>query len=214
MSARENQRQKLLTRRAALLAGGQAVLGGALAVRMYQLQILEKDKSAVMAEENRINMRLLAPPRGKILDRFGVALADNRLNYRVVIVPEQAGNLDGTVAAIGKLIDISEADHRRLQRDAIRKHAFVPLVVRANLSWEEMARIEVAMPELPGVAIEQGLIRDYPYGTSASHMLGYVAPGSERELTGDPLLELPDFRIGKNCVEKVLDPQLRGGAGT
>src|SRR5437016_13770657 len=132
MSARENKRQKLLTRRAALLAGGQAVLGGALAVRMYQLQILEKDKYAVMAEENRINVRLLAPPRGKILDRFGVALADNRPNYRVVVVPDQAGNLQGTVDAIGKLIDIGEADHRRLLRDAQAKHPFRPLAGLAN----------------------------------------------------------------------------------
>src|SRR5207248_1166356 len=135
-------------------------------------------------------------------------------NYRVVVVPEQAGNLQGTVDAIGKLIDISEADHRRIQRDVQRKHAFVPLIVRANLTWEEMARIEVAMPELPGVAIEQGLIRDYPYGTGASHVLGYVAAVSEKELTGDPLLELPDFRIGKNGVEKALDLPLRGGPGT
>jgi penicillin-binding protein 2 len=214
MSARENNRHKLLTRRAALLAGGQAVLAGALAARMYQLQILERDKYAVLAEENRINVRLLAPPRGRILDRFGVPLADNRLNYRVVVVPEQAGNLEGTLAAIAKLIEVSEADQRRVMRDVQRKHAFVPLVVRANLTWEEMARIEVAMPELPGVAIEQGLIRDYPYGTSASHVLGYVAAVSEKELTGDPLLELPDFRIGKNGVEKAQDLQLRGGAGT
>jgi len=212
--SRENNRQKLLTRRAALLAGAQAVLGGALAGRMYQLQILDRDKYALMAEENRINLRLLAPPRGKILDRFGVALADNRPNYRVVVVPEQAGNLEATVAAIGKLIEVAEADHHRILRDAQRKHTFVPLVVRANLTWEEMARIEVAMPELPGVSIEQGLIRDYPYGTGASHMLGYVAAVSEKELTGDPLLELPDFRIGKSGVEKAQDLQLRGGAGT
>jgi penicillin-binding protein 2 len=197
-----------------LLAGGQAVLAGALAARMYQLQILERDKYAVLAEENRINVRLLAPPRGRILDRFGVPLADNRLNYRAVVVPEQAGNLEATLAAIAKLIEVSEADHRRVMRDVQRKHAFVPLVVRANLTWEEMARIEVAVPELPGVAIEQGLIRDYPYGTSASHVLGYVAAVSEKELTGDPLLELPDFRIGKNGVEKAQDLQLRGGAGT
>src|SRR5205807_3203314 len=182
----------------ALLAGGQAVLGGALAARMYQLQILDRDKYAVMAEENRINMRLLTPPRGRILDRFGAALADNRPNYRVVVVPEQTGNLEGTLNAIAKLIEVTEADRRRILRDVQRKHAFVPLVVRANLSWQEMARIEVAMPELPGVAIEQGLIREYPYGTGASHVLGYVAPVSEKELTGDPLLELPDFRIGKN----------------
>ena len=212
--SRENNRQKVLTRRAALLAGGQAVLGGALAGRMYQLQILDRDKYAVMAEENRINVRLVAPPRGKILDRFGVALADNRPNYRVVVVPEQAGDLEGTVAAIGKLIEVAEADNRRIMRDAQRKHAFVPLLVRANLAWEEMARIEVAMPELPGVTIEQGLTRDYPYSTGASHMLGYVAAVSEKELTGDPLLELPDFRIGKSGVEKAQEPELRGSAGT
>ena len=90
----------------------------------------------------------------------------------------------------------------------------MPLVVRANLSWEEMARIEVAVPELAGVAIDQGLIRHYPYGPTAAHVLGYVAAVSEKELTGDPLLELPDFRIGKSGIEKVAGLALRGVAGT
>jgi len=211
---RETQREKLLTRRAALLAGGQAALGAALAARMYQLQVLEKDRYTVLADENRINLRLLAPPRGRIVDRFGVALADNRRNYRVVVVPEQAGDLEATLTAIGTLIEIGDADRRRVLRDARRKHSFVPLVVRANLSWEEMARIEVAVPELAGVAIEQGMIRDYPYGAAVAHVLGYVAAVSEKELTGDPLLELPDFRIGKSGIEKARDVRLRGIAGT
>jgi penicillin-binding protein 2 len=211
---RETQREKLITRRAALLAGGQAVLGVALAARMYQLQILEKDRYTVLADENRINLRLLAPPRGRIVDRFGVALADNKHNYRVVVVPEQAGDLEATLTALGTLIEIGEADRRRVLRDARRRHSFVPLVVRANLSWEEMARIEVAIPELAGIAIEQGMIRDYPYGETAAHVLGYVAAVSEKELTGDPLLELPDFRIGKSGIEKSRDLSLRGIAGT
>ena len=63
---------KLLTRRAAILAGGQAILLAALAGRMYQLQILDADRYTVLADENRINLRLLAPPRGRILDRFGI----------------------------------------------------------------------------------------------------------------------------------------------
>jgi penicillin-binding protein 2 len=211
---RENQREKFITRRAALLAGGQAALGAILAGRMYQLQVLEKDRYTVLADENRINLRLIAPSRGRIVDRFGVALADNRHNYRVVIVPEQAGNLEATLTALGSLIEISEADRRRVLRDARRKHSFVPLVVRVNLSWEEMARIEVAVPELAGVAIEQGMIRYYPYGPTTAHVLGYIAAVSEKELTGDPLLELPDFRIGKSGVEKARDAQLRGIAGT
>jgi penicillin-binding protein 2 len=211
---RDNQQQKSLTRRALVLAGGQVLLGAALAGRLYQLQVLEKDRYRVMAEENRINLRLLVPPRGRIFDRFGVEMADNRQNYRVVIVPEETADIEATLGAIGKLIDVTESDRRRALRDAKRQHAFIPVVVRSNLSWDEMARIEVAVPELPGVSIEQGFLRFYPYGPTAAHVLGYVAAVSEKELTGDPLLELPDFRIGKAGIEKAQDLKLRGAAGT
>src|SRR6185437_2874969 len=212
--ARETQRQKSMTRRAALLAGGQALLGAALVGRLYQLQILEKDRYTVLAEENRINLRLLVPPRGRIIDRFDTVLADNHPNYRVVLVPEQTSDITTTLNALGTLIEITDADRRRVMRDAKRHHPFIPVSVRANLSWAEMARVEVAIPELPGVSIEQGLLRFYPYGASAAHVLGYVAAVSDKELTGDPLLELPDFRIGKSGIEKAEDLTLRGTAGT
>src|SRR5277367_4417358 len=211
---RDTQQQKLLTRRAAVLAGGQVLLTAALTGRLYQLQVLEKDRYRLMAEENSINLRLLVPPRGRIFDRFGVELADNQRNYRVIIVPEETADIEATLRAIGALIDLSDNDRHRVLRDAKRKHSFIPIVVRPNLKWDEMARIEVAIPELPGVAIEQGLLRSYPYGPTAAHVLGYVAAVSEKELTGDPLLELPDFRIGKAGVEKSQDVKLRGSAGT
>ena len=211
---RETQRDKLLTRRAALLGGGQLALAAVLVARMYQLQVLDKARYTLLSDENRINLRLLAPPRGRILDRFGVALADNKHNFRVVVVPEQTSDLDATLVALGSLIGLDADDRRRLEREARQHHSFVPLEVRANLSWDEMAKIEVAIPELAGVAIEQGLIRNYPYGQTASHPLGYVAKASEREVDGNPLLELPDFRIGKSGVEKARDLVLRGSAGT
>jgi penicillin-binding protein 2 len=211
---RDTQQQKSLTRRAALLGGGQLLLISALVGRLYQLQVLEKDRYRVMADENRINLRLLVPPRGRIFDRFGVEMADNHQNYRVVIVPEQTADIDATLDAIGTLIDVTDTDRHRVLRDAKRQHAFIPIVVRSNLDWDEMARIEVAIPELAGVAIEQGLLRFYPYGPTAAHVLGYVAAVSEKELTGDPLLELPDFRIGKAGIEKSQDLRLRGTAGT
>ncbi|HTZ37648.1 MAG TPA: penicillin-binding protein 2 [Stellaceae bacterium] len=211
---RDTHQQKSLSRRAAMLAGGQVVLTAALGARLYQLQVLDRDRYQVMAEENRINLRLLVPPRGRIFDRFGVDLATNHQNYRVVIVPEETADIGATLGAIASLIDLGDNDRHRVLRDAKRKHAFIPVVVRSNLSWEEMARIEVAIPELPGVAIEQGLIRFYPFGPTAAHVLGYVAAVSEKELTGDPLLELPDFRIGKAGIEKSQDLKLRGTAGT
>jgi len=211
---REAQRHKLLTRRAAILGAGQAILFTALTERMYQLQIVESDRYVVLADENRINLQLLAPTRGRILDRFGTALADNRQNYRVVVIAEQAGDITTTLDALAELVEIGEGDRRRVLRDVRRKHPFVPIAVRSNLSWDEMARIEVAIPELPGVAIEQGLTRSYPLGETAAHAVGYVAAVSEAELNGDPLLELPDSRIGKSGVEKSQDAALRGTAGT
>jgi penicillin-binding protein 2 len=211
---REAQRHKLLTRRAAMLGAGQAILFTALAQRMYQLQILESDRYVVLADENRINLQLLAPQRGRILDRFGAALGDNHQNYRLVVIAEQAGDITATLDALAGLIEIGEAERHRVLRDIRRKHPFVPVVVRGNLSWDEMARIEVAIPELPGVAIEQGLTRSYPLGETAAHAIGYVAAVSEAELSGDPLLELPDFRIGKSGIEKSQNAELRGSAGT
>jgi penicillin-binding protein 2 len=165
---REAHRQKLFTRRAAILAGAHATLLAALAGRMYELQVVEADRYAVLADENRISLRLLTPLRGRILDRFGVALADSRQNYQLVIVAEQAGDVAATLDALGGLIEVGETDRRRVLRDVRRKHSFVPIVVRANLSWDEMARVEVAVPELPGVSIDQGVTRHYPFGETAA----------------------------------------------
>ena len=211
---REAQRYKRFSRRAAILAGGQALLVSALSARLYQLQIVDSDRYKLLADENSLSLRLLAPPRGRILDRFGTPLADNRQDYHLVIVAEQAGDIAATLAALATLIDLGEADRRRVLREVRRRHSFIPVEIRANLSWDEMARIEVAVPELPGVSIEQGLTRQYPFGETAAHSVGYVAAVSEQELTGDPLLELPDFHVGKSGIEKSLDLVLRGTAGT
>ena len=213
-SYEENERFKLFTRRTLLLAGGQAALLSALVGRMYYLQVLESDRYVTLAEENRINIKLLAPPRGRIVDRFGLPLAANDQDFRVMLVRERTDDLEKTLAALGRVIHLTENDLDRVLREAKRKRGFVPITVKANLSWEEVARVEVNSPELPGISIEVGEIRDYPYSRSLSHVLGYVAAVSEKELTGDPLLELPGFRIGKNGIERQYDQLLRGQAGT
>ena len=203
----------MLTRRGALLGGAQLALVGTLVGRMYYLQVVEAQRYKVLAEENRINLRLLAPRRGRILDRFGVPLAANDQNYRIVLVAEQAGDLESTLNAIGTLMPLDDTARRRVIRDVKRKHSFVPVVVRENLTWDDVSRIEVNINELPGVNIEVGLSRFYPFADRASHIVGYVAPPAINDLTGDPVMELPDFRIGKSGVEKSQDLELRGKAG-
>lgn len=210
---RDADRQKLFTRRALFLAGGKLVLFSALGARLYYLQVVEAEKYRTLADDNRINLRLLPPPRGNILDRHGVPLAINSQNYRVLLVSEQAGDIEATLASLGAVIEINEVERRRVLRDVRRRRAFVPVTVRENLSWDEVARIEVNAPDLPGVSIDVGQTRNYPHGPLMAHVLGYVAAVSEKELTGDPLLELPGFRIGKAGVEKVYDMALRGKGG-
>ncbi|MBM3582647.1 MAG: penicillin-binding protein 2, partial [Alphaproteobacteria bacterium] len=208
------ERKKLFNRRMALLAGGKLALFSALAARMYYLQVLESERYRTLADENRINLRLLPPPRGRIVDRFGEPLAVNKRNFRVLVIPEQAGDLEATLDTIGKIVPIGEDARRRILREARRRRSFVPLTVRENLEWEDVARIEVNAPDLPGVMIDVGQSRRYLYPDETAHVLGYVAAVSERELTGDPLLELPGFRIGKSGIEKVHDLALRGTGGS
>ncbi|HXQ51084.1 MAG TPA: penicillin-binding protein 2 [Stellaceae bacterium] len=211
----ENNRSKLLTRRALLLAGGQAALLGTVAGRLYFLEVVQADRYQMLADENRISIRLIAPPRGRILDRFGVPLASNRSTYRAQFIADQSGDIAATLDAVGRLVPFSDGDRRRVLHDIRVKHGFVPVVLKENMSWDEMSRIEVNTLELAGVSIEQGLMRDYPFADKVAHVVGYVAAVSEQDLSGDdPLLELPDFRIGKNGVEKAFDIQLRGTAGT
>ncbi|WP_404383288.1 penicillin-binding protein 2 [Caenispirillum salinarum] len=213
-NGRQGDRAKLFSRRAIALGAGKATLVAALAGRMYYLQVVESDRYKTLAEENRINIRLLPPPRGRLVDRFGVPLAINKQNFRVLIVREQTDSVDTTLDALGRIIDLADRDRQRVVRELERKRGFVPVTVRENLSWDEMARIQVNAPDLPGVIIDEGLARAYPWGEDFAHVLGYVAAVSEDDLTGDPLLELPGFRIGKAGIEKEFDLALRGTGGT
>lgn len=210
---RDQDRQRLFNRRMAILAGGKALLLSALVGRMYYLQVIEADKYRTLADENRINIKLLPPLRGDILDRRGVPIADNRQNYRVVVVREQAGDVERTLERLGQVVPITENEKRRILREVRRKRSFVPVTVRENLNWEEVARIEVNAPDLPGISIDEGQSRHYPFPQSTAHILGYVAAVAEEDLNGDPLLELPGFRIGKAGVERVYDLALRGTSG-
>jgi len=211
---RDSERHKLFSRRALMLGGGQAALLSVLVGRMYYLQVIESQRYVTLADENRINFRLLPPPRGRIVDRHGEPMADNQQNYRVVIIPEQAGDVERTLDLLSLIVPLSGGERRRIRREVKRKRAFVPITVRENLDWSAVARIEVNTPDLPGILIDVGQSRNYAKGAETAHVLGYVASVSEKDLTGDPLLELPGFRIGKAGVEKIYDLSLRGSGGS
>lgn len=214
MQQNDTDRQSSFTRRAALLAGGQAVLFGVLASRLYYLQVIEADRYKLLAEENRINVRLIQPRRGRIVDRFGVRLADNEQSYRVLLTAEQTSNVDETLAAIADILGLDGAVIARIRDDIGRQRNFVPVEIAEFLSWEDVAQIEVNAPDLPGISIDIGARRFYPQFSDAAHVLGYVARVGPEDLNGDPLLETPGFRIGRAGIERSYDESLRGRAGS
>jgi len=203
----DGERSGLFTRRALLLGGTQLTLMSALAGRLYQLQILESQRFSTLAEENRVNVRLLAPARGLIFDRTGQPLAINRNNFRVMLASDRGRGAEVVIERLDQILNLGEADRGRLLRELRRSRNFQPAVVRENLGWEEVSRIEFNAPDLQGVFIDIGQTRDYPDGGLTSHIVGYTGRVSDDELAGrdDPLVQLATMRFGKEGVERSLE---------
>jgi penicillin-binding protein 2 len=210
---REAQRTSVFTRRALLLMGGQVTVLGALGARLYQVQVQDGARYTTMADDNRISARMVAPPRGRILDRFGVVVAGSSTNWRAVLIAEQANDVPATLDAFSRLLPLSDYERARIDRELRRHRKFIPVLIREFLTWDEMASIEVNAPELPGIVVDAGTSRHYPFNDKMAHIIGYVAPPNEADVADDPLLGLPGLRVGRAGMEKFHDLGLRGRAG-
>ncbi len=211
---RDTQRTGVFTRRALLLMTGQVAVLGALGARLYQVQVRDGARYTTLADENRISARMIAPPRGRILDRFGTLVAGSSTNWRAVLIAEQANNVPATLDAFSALLPLADYERARIERELHRKRKFIPVLIREFLTWDEMAVIEVNAPDLPGIIVDTGTTRHYPYGAQLAHIVGYVAPPNEADAADDPLLALPGLRIGRAGMEKFHDLGLRGRAGS
>ena len=208
---------RLITRRAAILGGVQLAFVGALGARMQFLQVDQADQFRLLAEENRINIRIIPPARGEVFDRNGVALARNVPSYRIVIVREDAGDVEEVVAQLGKIVPLDPKEVERAMAEMKRSAPFLPITFADEVRWEDLSRVSVNAPALPGVTPEVGLSRVYPLGSDYAHVLGYVGPVSDYDLERledpDQLLRIPRFQIGKVGVEAKIEDRLRGKAG-
>jgi penicillin-binding protein 2 len=209
---------RIVSRRALVVGGVQLGIVGALGWRMQSLQVEQADQFRLLAEENRINIRLLPPSRGLIFDRNGIPIAANEQNYRVVMVREDAGDVGEVLAKLTEIVEIDPRDLARAMEEMRRRSPFVPVTIADRLSWEDVAQINLNTPALPGIQAEVGLSRVYPWGADLAHVVGYVGPVSDYDLSRiddpDPLLQIPKFQIGKTGAENRLERTLRGTAGT
>ena len=210
---RDAKDRAAFTRRALLIGTAQFGIFGAIAGRLYNLQVAKHGKYALMAEQNSISERLEAPLRGLITDRFGTVLAGNQQHWRALFMQALAPDPQAVLDNFYRLVPLPDDEKARIAAELAHRPGYIPVLLKDYLDWPDMAALEVNTPDLPGVVVEVGASRSYPFGPGLAHAVGYVARPNQREAAADPVLSLPGMRIGRTGVEAAQDAVLRGVPG-
>ena len=185
-----------------------------LVIRLFYLQIFQGEKFKLLAEKNRISVRATLPIRGTIYDRYGVKLAENKKNFRAIFTREGIKNYPKILDNFSALVSLSAEERAHIDKELKSKRPFMPVVLKDNLSYHEMATLSLNAPDLPGVQLEEGLTRIYPFAQDTAHVLGYLSIPSEEDLQENELLStLTGYKIGSTGMEKVLEDRLMGTPG-
>lgn len=194
-----------------------AVIGLLLLLLLFyywKVQILDHQKYWALAEANRTRESLLTAPRGLILDRNGVILADNTASFKASIIRENCRDLGRSLAEIGHLLGVSPEDLRKRIARFASLPEFRPIVVMDNLELKDVSRIEARRLELPELIVETDPKRHYPFGNLAAHVIGYMQELTDAELKSGlyPKRNLGDL-IGRTGVERQYESVLVGTDG-
>ncbi len=202
-------------RRAIVIGGIQGGIAVLLAVRMGYIAIAENEKYELESESNRVNLTLIPPRRGWILDRNGAPLASNRADFRVDVIPERLANPEGTIDQLGELLELEPDRIADIKTELETSTGFTPVEVASGLDYEQFASVSVRLPDMQGVVPQRGFSRFYPTASSVGHLIGYVGPASseEYEETPNPLYITPGYKIGKDGLEKQFEDDLAGIPG-
>jgi penicillin-binding protein 2 len=205
--------QRLLIAGAAILAAFALIFG-----RFFYLQVVQHKHFARLAEANRIDVQPEPPNRGIITDRNGIVLASNYSAYTLELNPQKIANLERAIDELATIIEIAPRERRRFKRLYEEFRTAESITLKSRLTDEEVARITANRYRLPGVEIKARLFRHYPFGETASHVLGYIgriSQADKEKLTEQGLwseYKGSDY-IGKVGVELTYERELRGRAG-
>jgi penicillin-binding protein 2 len=212
---RDIRKNKIFNRRALLLGATQSTLASALVLRLGYLQLWKHEEYSIQSDSNRIKPMINPASRGMVFDRRGFPLTKNDNNFRLLLYLERKRDVDELISKLAQILDLNE-ENKNLFLSKIknaRRKSIISLI--DNLDWDDLARVETNAHLLPGISIESGGIRRYPYPNETAHFLGYVSLPSEKESEGEDqnLFMHPDFRLGKFGIEKSFDEVLRGKYG-
>ena len=207
------QTEKLISRRIALLTIGQAGLFSLLGARLAYLQLFKHDEYSSLSDENRTTHRLIAPPRGNIIDLSGKILATNTENYQALVVLEETGNIYEALIAFNSILPEKQINIKKILEVAKKTPKFKPIKLIDNLTWDEFSKLNANTHKLQGIFPGVDYKRYYPAKEASAHLVGYVSSLSENELYNNPFTKLTNAKSGKIGIEKSKDRNLRGVIG-
>lgn len=205
--------QRLFLSRVIVCGLGVLALTGLLVARLVQLQIVDHQRFSDLSQGNRLRIEPLAPTRGLIFDRNGLIVAENLPTWQLVAIPEQVADLETTLTALEELELLDPAGRDSL-KDLIRSHRGFERVTLRNLNEAQAARFAVRRHRYPGIDIQEGLMRYYPFGEASAHAVGYVGSISTADLER---IDRSDYaatsQIGKTGIERSYEDVLHGRVG-
>ena len=206
---------RIVQRRLALAAVLVVALVGALVARMYYLQVTQYEYHSTLSENNRVHVQPIPPTRGRIYDRNGVVLAENRPSYSLTITRDRVEDLPATFELLRSLLALNDEDLAQAERRLSQaRRPFESVPVMFELTQEQIARIAINQFRLPGVEVQASFVRYYPYADHFAHALGYVGRINEQELKSiDPVAYAGTHYIGKTGIERFYEQLLHGTVG-
>ena len=204
---------KTINRRMFIFSAAKAVVFFGIIGRLFSLQISDNKKYLTLSDKNRLRETRLPPVRGEFKDYFGNTIAGNLKVYQLHVVPEQVENFK---VLIVRLRDILRFDNEKLSRLINKKNNQKPwetLIISENLSWDDFSKINYYLHELPGAKPVITVGRSYPYGSSYTHVLGYVSQVSSSDIVENKIIKernVPGLRVGKSGLEKRYENELIG----
>ncbi|MBW1805947.1 MAG: penicillin-binding protein 2, partial [Deltaproteobacteria bacterium] len=190
------------------------VIVAGLLLRLWFLQVVNGPAYRTQSENNRIHLQKIPPFRGMIFDRNGGLLVDNRPSYDLYIVPEDIQDHDQFLESLNLLTGLDPERVGRKLKKAPKGYPFRPILIKKNISRNELAVVETNMFNLPGVMIQVKPQRNYLFGRLASHLIGYLGEISQQQLKSGRHPESgPGDSIGKYGVEGIWQSSLSGLRG-
>lgn len=203
----DSKKLNVVTRRSLMIGIGKISVFVALLGRMFYLQVIKRDEYKNLADHNSIRLSVVAPVRGKIIDRNKLVLASNAQSYKIMFDKNLGSkNYESIVKFLSELLELSEEESDSIEEKILESPRNVAITLYSDLTWEELVMIEERSNEFPSLYIETDYIRYYPYKNSCAHLTGYMGFPSNKK-------NFYDLKIGKTGVERILENTLRGIVG-